>query len=606
MIASRIFGSYFDEAAEAHDFYDSNQWTDEERAELEERGLIPYVSNQIASRINNVTGSEIVTRTRLKFTPRTSDENAVQAADAMTKLVMWLQEANSSSFKWSQLLLKTRISGLAYHHLLPIQDTIREEIYSGLDGFFDYMDRTINFTNSRGMGLWKWMSREELRLKWPEKAESIDSACGGFSSDALLPPSNVFSRRLTLGNTGYFDNDNDLLLVVYFYYRIPKKFYSYLSKKGQSVNTFYKAEAEKNAKSKKDIAENMGYQVRQCIFSGNILFDEGEYPYQLDYYQGLLPITALCINREDNTGKPYGLVRSAKDDQKLFNKKQAKINWHLDARQIVADSDAIDDIENLAEEAARPDGIILKRPGKELRIEKNLDEIQVHAASLEGHIRSIERNMGIFDEATGAETNATSGRAIQLRKSGSQTTQAMTLDLLRQAKRDAGRKMALMAQMKFTDRMMFSIVGKDGQVEVQQINEPVLGPDDKPEEDPDGNIIRKPDITTFQFSVNLEEAPDTATLDQDAKQRLADLIVAGANPANFTPGMLKTLGIPEENDLYQEAAQNFQQKLQQAQAALAENEKLKATLAKLQGQPQNSGGNPVPVVPTGGVPGNVQ
>lgn len=264
--------------------------------------------------------------------------------------------------------------------------------------------------------------------------------------------------------------------------------------------------------------------------------------------------------REDNTGKPYGLIRSARDDQKLFNKKQCKINWHLDARQVVMDSNAVADVDELAAEVARPDGIIMKRTGSELRIEKNLDEIQVHAASLEGHIRSIERNMGIFDEATGAETNATSGRAIQLRKNGSQTTQAMFLDSLRQAKREEGRKMALMAQMKFTDRMVFNIVGEDGQAQLQRINEPVMGTDGKPQEDPDGNIVREADITMLDFDVDLEEAPDTATLNQDAKQRLADMIINGANVQALTPGMLKTLGIPEEDDLYQELAQGFQQK----------------------------------------------
>jgi hypothetical protein len=223
---------------------------------------------------------------------------------------------------------------------------------------------------------------------------------------------------------------------------------------------------------------------------------------------------------------------------------------------------------------------------------------------LQLHVENIERNMGVFDESAGAQTNASSGKAIQLRKAGTQTTQALPIDLLRLAKREASRKMAMMAQMKFDDRMVFTIRGSDGQPQQRTINAPVLDSSGKPEKDPDGNVVRQADIRGLNFDVTLEEMPDTATVDDNAKDILGQMISNGANVQALTPGMLDTIGIPKTNALYQEIAQGFQQKIQQAEATLKENEQLKALVAKLQGQPIQ-GATP-PSMPAGGAPGNVQ
>jgi hypothetical protein len=604
MIGSSVFGAFFDECAEAHDIFEGIQLTAEELQDYDDDGLVPYISNQIAPRILNVTGKEVTTRTRLKFTPRVVSEEAEKQAQILTKLVMWLQENNQSPTKWSNAMLKARISGLAWHHLLPVNDTIREEILNSLDVIWDPEDRTMDMSDSRGQGFIRWTTRDRLRLKWPEKADEIDAAVQNSNSPLRMKPRGQFGQRMTYGNTGYYNRDDDSVMVVTFYYRVPKKFYSYLSKGGRNVNTWSKKDAEKNAKSKKDIAENDGYQVRQCIFSGDILFDEGEYPYQLNYYEGWLPMTAIVIAREENTGVPYGYVRPAKPDQKMYNRTMARMDWLQRCRQVIADSDAVDDIDGLAAELARPDAIILKRAGKELLIQKNLDEYQAHAARLPMFIANIERAMGIFNEATGEESNATSGKAIQLRKSGSDVTQAMPIDNLRAAKRSAGRKMAIMAQMKFTDQLLISVLGPDGKPEQVFANQPVME-DGKPKTDPDGNVVRDADVTQLDFDVFLEEAPDVATISEDQRDRLAQMYANGQRPDQLPPPALKALGFSEDTEIFKYAQQGFEQQIAQAKQALAENEKLKSELAKMQGIKIPGGAMP-PAMPAGGVPGNIQ
>lgn len=606
MIGSGVFGAFFDECAEAHDIFESIQWTAEELRDLEDNGLVPYVSNQIAPRLLNVTGNEVVSRTRLKFTPRVGGEDADKRAQVLTKLVMWLQENNQSASKWSNAMLKARISGLAWHHLLPNNDTIQEEILNSLDVIWDHEDRTMDFTDSRGQGFIRWTTRDKLRMKWPEKAADIDSAVQNTNSPLRMAPRGQFGQRMVYGTTGYYNRENDTVMVVYFYYRVPKTFYTYVTKAGRIVNTWSKADAEKNARDKEEIAKNSGYQVRQCIYTGDILLDEGEYPYQMNYYEGWIPMTPIVLAREENTGIPYGLVRPAKPDQKMYNRTMARMDWLQRARQIIMDSDAVDDVEALAAEVARPDAIILKRAGKQLEIQKNLDEYNAHALRLPMFIANIERAMGIFNEATGEQSNATSGKAIQLRKSGSQTTQAMPLDILRAAKRSAGRKMAVMAQMKFTDQLVMSVIGPDGRPEQVFANQPVMD-GDKPKEDPDGNIVRDADLTQLDFDVFLEEAPDVATISEDQRDRLAQMYANGQRPDQLPPPALKALGFSEDTEIYKYAQQNLEQQLSQAKQVMAENEKLQALVAKLTGQSNKiPGGGKPPAMPAGGVPGNIQ
>lgn len=577
---------------------------------MRQNGLVPYVSNKIAFRIDNVTGSEVIGRTRSRFIARASSETALSSAAAMTDLILYLQDKNESSSKWSQAMLKARICGLAWHHQIPTNDTIEEEIPSSLDVVYDPADMTMDFSKSRGRGVIGWFTRDEMLRKYPGKSDAIDAAMSGerfhnsMVSD-MRAPSGMTSSRMTFASTGYFDKAEKKIMLVRFYYRVPKAFYTYTSKENRIVNTFHEAEAKRESTKKRGgYSKNEGYQVRCAVFSGSIDFDEYEYPYQLDYYRGAIPLTPICLKREENTGVPYGMVRAAKDDQRMYNKKNSKLNWLLSARQVLMDANAVDDVNELAEEVARPDGIIIKRKGAELAIQKNLDEVAAHYQSLDMHDRNIERNMAVFDESAGAETNATSGRAIQLRKSGTQTTQAMPIDLLRLAKRTAARNMGLMAQMKFDDRMVFTIRGETGEPQQRSINEPVMEADGKPKKDPDGNIVRQADIRGMDFDVLLEEAPDVATASEEDKQRLSEMYAAGQRPDLLPPQALISMGFSESSAIVKYARENLQQQLEQGQAAMAENEQLKAQLAKLTGQ-QIPGANP-PAMPAGGGPGNVQ
>ena len=581
-IGSSIFGTYFDQCMEAHDLYEGNQWNDEEMVELNKQHLVPYVSNQIAPRIDNVTGAEITTRTRVSVLARSSDTALKTTANAMTDLILFLQEKNFSSSKWSDVMKIARISGVGWHEIIPRNDTIEEEcVENPCDVVWDPADRTLDFSESRGRARIRWKTRGILKTLYPKFEDEIESAsdagCNWFRA-----PIGDWGQRMTFGRNGYYDSTEDMLMVVHMQYRVPKTFYSVLTKEGYLLHTFSEKEAKKRKARGETPSENEGFQVRSCIFIGDLVLDESEYPYQLDYYRGKFTTTPVVLKREANTGIPYGLVRGAKDDQKLFNKKQAKINWYLGARQIVADVDAVEDPKILAEEAARPDGIMFKKKGAELAIQKNLDEVQAHTSMLPMHSAAIERNMGIYDESLGADTNSISGVAIQRKQNGTSKTQAPALDRLRIAKFEYAAKLITMAQQKFDERMVFNVTDEDtGEQRQVQINAPSKDATGKEVKDPDGNVVRDADIRLLDFQVFLNEAPDLATQSQEGEQKITNFLAGGGQVQALTPGVLELWRIPKSNPIYQEVLQANQA----AQAAQAQ---------------EIAGGQVPPEMPSGG------
>ena len=59
------------EAAETeYAFRDGHQWTEDEKAKLEENSRVPVVFNRVQVIIASVSGSEINNRTEVRFIPR--------------------------------------------------------------------------------------------------------------------------------------------------------------------------------------------------------------------------------------------------------------------------------------------------------------------------------------------------------------------------------------------------------------------------------------------------------------------------------------------------------------------------------------------------------
>lgn len=218
-------------------------------------------------------------------------------------------------------------------------------------------------------------------------------------------------------------------------------------------------------------------------------------------------------------GRPYGLVKAALDPQKELNKRRAKAMHLLNTAQVIADIDAVEDPNQLAKEAARPDGLILKRPGKELRILRNGDMAQTQVAVMDQASRDIQEAMGVFDETLGKQSNATSGIAIRQRQQAGTLNQMFAFDALRLSKKRLGSMLLSLIKQYFTTEMVFKITDEFGATRLIELNRSI--------ENEAGEHVILNDVSTADFDIVVEEVADALSSREHDLQQLELLRNAG-------------------------------------------------------------------------------
>jgi hypothetical protein len=326
--------------------------------------------------------------------------------------------------------------------------------------------------------------------------------------------SNVWGERN--GQVAYYQpnaiSGPELYRIVEVQYFVPDKQYT-LRRDDGSVFVTFEAKASKQAGVTVDSVDTVP-RARVAYFAGDVLLSDEWLPYRHNQFT-LIP---YVYKRQRSDGRPYGIVRAAIDPQRELNKRRSKAMHLLNTVQVVADVDAVDDPAVLAREAARPDGIILKRAGKELSIHRNVDLAQTQVAVMEQAGRDIQDALGVFDENVGKSTNAVSGVAIQQRQRASGLNQMFAFDALRLMKKRLGGELLELIRQYFTHEMVIEIT--DRLNASREVALPV-GRFGK------GGPMDAEELFSGDFDVVVEEVPDVLSARELEVQRLDMLLKAG-------------------------------------------------------------------------------
>lgn len=546
-VSSTIYTTWFENACEDFDFYEGKQWgflSDEEQEYMAVRKMAPVTVNMIKPKLDNITGAEIQTRTKFKFAARSLDKIERVRAETLSDIAYYLQDKNDSSYLMSMVAFNARVCGVGWHTFRVNGKYICDESPNPLNMVWDVRDRSFDMSRQSFYAEMCWTPIQEAIADYPEKEEELRAAVNSNSLGFGGKWPGDKSRLLLQQHNGYYAKEMDEVLIVKFYYREPAKFYLTNTKDKEIVRSFSREEVEKLAENKNDIDVYDGYKVREVHFCGTVGLLEQDYPYQINPMRGEFVATPVPyqIGMIDLT--PRGLVRQAIDPQRLYNKKQTKLNHLQGARQVIMDKGAVDDPNDVQIEASSPDGVIIKNPGKGLEIVKHEYEIQALTQSLVIHERQIESALGIFNESLGQETNAQSGIAIQRRQIGTNKTHAPFLDRLRAAKKKIGKKMLWLIQRVMTEPMVLYITDNEDAPKLVKLNQEALDADGKPITNTKGEPIEKLDISVGEYDVVIEETPDVASQSEEAREAVLSLMQAGIPPEKWTPTMLEVVGIP--------------------------------------------------------------
>lgn len=555
---SKLYLDYYNEAYFAERFNEGHHWEDGEREEISKSlGVDAVTVNKIGSRIRNAVGEEIQTRTKTVFRGRSGDPKEEETAQVLTDLDYFFQDTNRTPFNMSNAFKHTLIGGIGWYELEANKGTIVERSINPLNVVWDVSDTTPDLTEQNFVADYKWLTRAAAKKQFPEKGNEID----GLSNDAAaFTRGESISDYFTLSYNGsYVDEKFDKVCVVRMFYREPKTVYIGVTDDGRLFQKFNKKEAQEVLAKGQNLIEEDGYCVYVCWFSGSVLLDHYEYGYQLDPLNGRFPIFCIVGDREATTGIPRGIVHSAIDIQKMINSTETRLNWYMRSNQVIADADAVDNIDIMRTEVNRADGIILKRPNKELRIERHESKVQTHLARANSLDASLQSVLGIYDEQMGAQTNANSGIAIQRRQQGGTRNLTMFYDKLRQARLTRGKLMLPLMQQVLDSNRVFYITDDEGKAKALPINKPVVDENGKPKKDDKGRDILVNDVKTGMYDVYLEEVPEYSTQNEEWRQRALGIIekmpmviqnpalfkataVLAGIPQNVLTGLMKDLG----------------------------------------------------------------
>jgi len=171
---------------------------------------------------------------------------------------------------------------------------------------------------------------------------------------------------------------------------------------------------------------------------------------------------------------PYGVVRNIRDPQENLNKRMSKALHILSTARIIAESDAASDWDEIRDEMARPDGIILLDGRRGARFETDVDKglAREHVNLMEIDQRMIQDVSGVTDENLGRETNAVSGRAVNARQEQGSIITTDLFDNLRYAMQQQGEKLLSLVEQFMDYTKTIRILGENGQPEYMELNKP--------------------------------------------------------------------------------------------------------------------------------------
>lgn len=501
------------------DFYDNIQWDPEDAAALKDRGQMPLVFNEVAPMVDWIIGTERRTRVDWRIMPRTEDD--VDLADVKTKVLKYVSDINRVQFNRSRAFADAAKSGVGWVDDGVRDDPTQDILYSRYEDWrnvlWDSAAYELDLSDARFLFRWRWVDEDIAIAMFPDRAACIRAGAedaqtssmsdweedAWYSTEELLSGSNTGTLRAA-GTGMAIDAKRRRVKLIECQYRMPVK--SQIVANGPMKGMFYNQQdgalGEALAKNGGTIIDKVVMRVHIAVFTEAHVLAMGPSTYRHNRFT----LTPVWCYRRGRDRLPYGVIRRVRDIQQDLNKRASKALFMLNTNQIIADEGAVDDWNVLRDEADRPDGLIVKKPGKELLIRRDTDAATGQIQMMTLDAQSIQKSAGVSQENMGRQTNAVSGEAIRARQLQGSVVTTEPFDNLRLATQVQGEKQLSMVEQFYTEEKVVRLTGAKGALEWVRVNQPEL--------QADGSVRFINDITASAGDFVVSEADYAGTLRQ--------------------------------------------------------------------------------------------
>lgn len=512
-------------------FYDGKQWTDEELAELKNRGQAPLVYNVIATSVDWVTGSEKRGRTDFKILPRTKED--ALPAERKSKYMKYLSDVNRTAFHRSRAFEDAVKVGIGWLETsIQEEDEGEEPLYDRYESWrniiFDSSSTELDGSDMRYIFRSRIVDVDIAVALFPEREDVIKLSTGVgsmFITEQFGDDSMDAGEELTLS---HIDHERTRVRLIEGQYRMPEK--TEVVRGGLYNGQFYNKSDPRHVAAIEEgsatIIERVSMRVYNCVFtSAGFLFKELS-PFQHNRFK-FVPIWGL---RDDETGLPYGLVRRMKDIQADVNKRASKAQFILSTNKVIMDEGALPEgvtIAQFAEEVARPDAILRKRKGHDMNLNVDRELAPAHLELFSRGIQMVQQTGGVTDELLGRTTNAVSGVAVKARQEQGSVATNKFFDNLRFAEQLRGEIQLSLIEQYVGEQKAFRITNMRGAAEYVNLNDGL----------PDNDITKR----KADFIISEEEW--RASMRQASVDQLFEMLAKLAPTAPQTVAMVIDLAI---------------------------------------------------------------
>ena len=482
-------------------YYDSNQWTPQERAKLEKQKQAATVINRVKPKMDSLMGMERANRTTAKAQPRTPKET--KGAEAATESVRYCLQDNTyervRSDTWENMLIEG--TGGVEIIVKPQPDgsykvVVRNIMWDRL--IYDPHSRRKDFSDAKFLGQVVWMDYDDAVAKYPDARDILQTMQSGSSTYDDQPR--------------WMDNTRKRVKIVELYYQRPDGDWWYAC-------FTYGGYCEQPKKSP-------------------YLNDAGETEHAYEF-------ASLFVERD---GGRYGAMKQLLDIQDEINKRRSKALHLNSVRQVRLERGAVDDVNKVRQELAKPDGVIETTPGMEFEILKTGDMLAGQFNLLSEAKMEID-SIGANSATMGKDKTVQSGVALRQRAMTGQTELAPMFDMLKNLDIRIYKKVWNRIKQYWRAEMWLRVTDDENNLKFVGLNKPVTKGEAAmkaaqeagmpPEQlavlqqqiaaDPAAGEVfeTENEIVSMNVDIIMDEAPDTITQEVEDFQAMAEMVKSG-------------------------------------------------------------------------------
>jgi hypothetical protein len=437
------------EAAEKeYAFKDGHQWTDAEKADLEERSRVPVVFNRVQVILASVSGSEINNRTEVRFIPREIGD--AKPNEILTAGAEWFRDEANAEDEESQAFEDTLVCGLGWTETLldytaDTDGAPRVVRIDPLEMCWDAHSHRKGLQDATRMARVRTIPLSEAKDMFP------DADVADLNADWISAEKDEGEEHLQLigdqyrsGRKGGGETSGSTVTVVQAQWRERVRAVEYVDPQDGERKEMPKGDWDKLAKIMPVDIAIPNRPVTRYVWKQAFLGKSGILLENQPCKDGST-FKAITGNYDRKEKRFYGLLRVMMDPQKYANKWLSQTLHIINSNSkggVMYEAGAVEDAKAFEDGWAAADSAVMVRDGalSQGKIQPK-PQVQMPAALMQltqFAISTIRDTSGVSLELMGMADRQQAGVLEYQRKQASMTTLAVYFDSLRFYRKQQG------------------------------------------------------------------------------------------------------------------------------------------------------------------------